>query len=289
VSRTLLLTGYIVICSLASVGAQGNGHAYGKLKHGTPSSGGASQVQPTAGVRNFGSWLDDASVMAPGSGSLSVSFGWFRSPLFREFDMPVADGGIGLTDRVQFGFSVPYYHVNEPGGPVVRGIGDLYLSAKVQLREPSASRIGVAVIPVVEVLSSDPGPGERQFQWAIPVSVEMQRTRWRAFGSAGYFSRGSVFAGGAVEAAVARRTWVTATITQSHSTADDEPGASLILSRSRTDVSGGASHAVTPRIYVFGNVGRTISRQDANAATITISGGASVSFDAWRLSTPRTR
>lgn len=291
-SRTLLLSGCFALCALctgASAAAQGNGHAYGTLKHGTPSSGGASQVQPSAGMRNFGSWLDDASVMTPGNGSLSVSFGWFRSPLFREFDMPVADGGIGLTPRVQFGFSVPYYHVNEPGGPVVRGIGDLYLNAKVQLREPSARRIGVAVIPVVEVLSSAPGPDERRFHWAVPISVEMQRTRWRAFGTVGYFSRGSVFASGAVEASVSRRTWITGTLTQSHSTTEDEPGAALVLSRTRTDVSGGASHALTPRIYLFGNVGRTLSRQDANAATITVSGGASVSFDAWRVSTRRSK
>ena len=64
---------------------------------------------------------------------------WFRSPAYHEFDAPIGDGAIGLTRKVQFGFSVPYYHVNAPGGPVVRGIGDLYLTSKVQLREPSVS------------------------------------------------------------------------------------------------------------------------------------------------------
>ena len=98
--------GTLAICLAASVvpvAAQGNGHghAYGLLKSSapTPSSGGAAQVQPAVagGVRNFGSWLDDASIMTPGSGSLTMSVAWFRSPAYHEFDAPIGDGAIGLT------------------------------------------------------------------------------------------------------------------------------------------------------------------------------------------------
>ena len=294
--RRAALTIACVAASVAPVAAQGNGHghAYGLLKSstGTPSSGGAAQVQPAAagGVRNFGSWLDDASLMTPGSGSLTVSFGWFRSPLFHEFDAPVADGGIGLTRRVQLGFSMPYYHVNEPGGPVVRGLGDLYLSSKVQLREPSPRHngLGFAVVPIVEVLSGEPGGGNR-FNWAVPLAVELQRGNWRAFGSTGYFSQGSVFASGAVEVSAAPRVTLTATLTQSHSTIGDDPAATLALSRTRTDVSGGATYMLTPGLAAFGTVGRTISQQDANAASIVVSGGVSFNFDAWRPATRRSR
>ena len=287
------VAGLAIICVLVSVSpaaAQGNGrgHAYGQLKSSssTPSSGGASQVQSgvAAGVRNFGSWLDDASMMTPGSGSLTVSFGWYKSPLFREFDAPIADGGIGLTRRVQFGFSVPYYQVHEPGGPVFRGVGDMYLSSKVQLREPSAEHhgLGFAVIPVVAVLSSDPTETGKRFNWAVPVSVELQREGWRVFGSAGYFSQGSVFASGAVEVAASSRVTVTGVLTQSHSTIEDDPAVTLALSRTRTDVSGGLAYFLNPGIAVFGNVGRTISQQDANAASVVLSGGVSFNFDAWR-------
>src|SRR5687767_15460377 len=115
--------------------------------------------------------------------SVSVSFGWFRSPVFREFDVPVVDGAVGMTRRVQFGFSVPYYHANEPGGPVARGLGDLYLNAKVQLRDPAApsSGIGFAVTPALEVLSTDPWPEGSQLNGALPASLEMQGQRVRAF------------------------------------------------------------------------------------------------------------
>jgi len=54
-----------------------------------------------------------------------------------------------------------------------------------------------------------------------------------------------------------------------------------VLSRTRTDVSGGATFTLNPGVAVFGNVGRTISQQDANAASVVVSGGLSFNFDAW--------
>ncbi len=278
--------------SVVPVTAQGNGHghAYGQLKSTapTPSSGGAAQVQPavSGGVRNFGSWLDDASIMTPGSGSLTMSMAWFRSPAYHEFDAPIGDGAIGLTSRVQFGFSVPYYHVNAPGGPVIRGIGDLYLTSKVQLREPNARHggFGVAVVPIVTVLSGEADIERRRVSWAAPVALELQREGWRVFGTAGYFSQGSVFASGAVEVSPSERLTITGTLTQSHSTIDDPPGTTLVLNRTRTDVGGGASWMLRPGAACFGSIGRTISHQDANAASLVLSGGLSFSFDAWHSS-----
>lgn len=276
--------------SIVPVAAQGNGHghAYGQLKSAapTPSSGGAAQVQPAVagGVRNFGSWLDDASIMTPGSGSLTLSMAWFRSPAYHEFDAPIGDGAIGLTSKVQFGFSVPYYHVSAPGGPVFRGIGDLYLTSKVQLREPSAANggFGVAVVPILTVLSGEADIARRRASWGIPVALELQQDGWRVFGSVGYFSQGSVFASGALEATISPRLTLTGTLTQSHSTIDDDPAMTLVLARTRTDISGGATWMMRPGFAFFGSVGRTISQQDANAASLVLSGGVSFAFDAWQ-------
>jgi hypothetical protein len=279
-----------IIASVLPVAAQGNGHghAYGLLKSAapTPSSGGAAQVQPAVagGVRNFGSWLDDASIMTPGSGSLTMSFAWFRAPAYHEFDAPIGDGAIGLTSRVQFGFSVPYYHVNAPGGPVVRGIGDLYLTSKVQLLEPSAQHngFGLAVVPIVTVLSGEADIERRRVSWGAPIAMELQKDGWRVFGTAGYFSQGSIFASGALEVQASQRLTITGTLTQSHSTIDDPPGMTLVLNRTRTDVSGSGTWMMRPGLAFFGSVGRTISQQDANAASLVLSGGVSFAFDAWQ-------
>jgi hypothetical protein len=268
--------------------AQGNGHAYGHAKRGGgPSAAAAPELQLPGGtgVRNFGSWLDDASIMPQGTGALTLSFGYWRTPLFNEWDVPVADASIGLAPRLQFGASMPYFHASEIGGPVARGFGDLYLSAKVQLREPSAAdrKLGFSVTPVLEVLSTAPAPGSSRTSWALPLSAEWRAKRWRTFGSAGYFSRGSLFASGALELAMIERAYLTGTLTQSHSIKRDDMSASLGYAQTRLDVNGAVSAALSDTLTVFGSVGRTLSKRDPNSATVMISGGISLSFHAWQM------
>lgn len=274
----------LALSVLASpVAAQGNGHAYGHAKRGGgPSAAAVPELQLPhgTGVRNFGSWLDDASTMPEGVGALTLSFGYWRTPSFSEWDVPVADASIGLTRRVQFGASVPYFHAAETGGPVARGFGDVYLSAKIQLREPSASRrtLGLSVTPVLEVLSAAPAPDKGRMSWALPASAEWQGNRWRAFGSAGYFSRGSLFASGALEIAITDRAFLTGTITQSHSLKRDDLSQALGYTQTRTDVNAALSTALSDMITIFGTVGHTVSARDPNSATLMVSGGASLTF-----------
>jgi hypothetical protein len=305
--RTLAIAVLAGICALAPAtraDAQGNGrgHAYGKRNQSASGSGAAPapaassgggaahELQPAgAGIRNFGAWLDDASVMPQGQGALTVSFAYWRTPSYREFDFPVADGAIGVSRRVQFGISVPYYHASEPGGPVARGLGDLYLSTKIQLREPSAtgSRVGFAVTPLLEILSFAPSPDHGRVSWALPANVEFPGEGWRAFGSAGYFSRGSVFASGALEIALSDRTWLTGSISQSHSLERDDLSTALGLAQTRTDASGGLGVSVLSNVAVFGTVGRTLSSRDPTSASLFLTSGVSLSFDARSRPTPR--
>jgi hypothetical protein len=264
---------------------QGNGHAYGHYKNhvtsGGPSAAGSPELQISGtGIRTFGSWLDDASVMPEGVGSVSLAFSYWRTPAYREFDVPVVDGSLGLTRRIQVGVSVPYYHAGEPGGPVARGLGDLYLSTKIQLRDPSlpGRHVGFSVTPLVEILSYTPADASR-FSWALPGSIEVRHGRVRAFGSAGYFSRGALFASSAVELAVSDSVWITGSVSRSHSVTKDDLSVALGLTQSRTDVSGSAAVALLPGMSVFGAVGRTVSRRDANSATLSISTGLAFSFN----------
>ena len=291
-------------CALAAVlmtlaagdaAAQGRGNAFGRGRSGSPSA--ASAPAPSAehdagplflpsgsGLRNFGAWLDDASLLPAGAGWTSVSLGYWKTPLMREIDVPMVDGGFGVNRRMQLGFSVPVYHVYEPGGPTSRGLGDLYLNAKIQLRDPesSANGVGFAVIPVLEVLSFQPAPDKSRVQWALPASMEMRRDGWRLFGSAGYFSRGSLFAAAAAEVAISDKAWIVGTLSQSHSLDADDLSAALGLAQTRTDVSGGLTVMVAPNVAVFGNVGRTISRQDFTSTTVALTAGVSYNFVAWK-------
>jgi hypothetical protein len=287
----------IAVAIAAPASAQGRGNAYGRGRSGSPSAASAPSassagqsdsavfVPSGTGVRNFGAWLDDASLMAPGMGWTSVSFGYWKTPAVTEFDAPIIDAGFGMARRAQVGFSAPFYHVHEPGGPMARGLGDVYLNAKIQLRDPATASngVGFAVTPVLEVLRFQPAPDKGRVQWALPLSVEMRRDGWRTFGSVGYFSRGSLFAAAAAEFALSDKAWLVATISQSHSVKADDLSAALGLSQTRTDVSAGLAMAATPALVVFGNVGRTISRQDFTSSTLNVTGGVSYSFKAWQV------
>jgi hypothetical protein len=283
----------LVLCGLLAppAAAQGRGNAFGHAKGsasagaaatassaGSPSAADGGGPAPDTGIRNFGAWLDDASVLAPGGGFTSFSVGYWRLASFTEVDAPSFDVAFGLTKRVQAGASVPVYHASAAGAPSVRGIGDLYLTSKIQLREPAGGTFGFAVIPLIQVLSAEPVPGTGRVSWAVPVSLEYQGTGWRTYGSTGYFSRGSLFASGAIEIAVASRTWVTGTLSQSHSTRDDASADVLGLSANRTDVSGGATWAASDGVALFGAIGRTLGRDDGNATQLFLSGGLSVSW-----------
>ena len=296
----LLLSCALLAPTPAAAQGNGRGNAFGHNKRpsssapaapasSSPSAGSSSAdsapaIQPDgAGVRNFGSWLDDASVMTPGAGFMSFAVGYWKMPGFTEFDVPAFDIGTALTRRIQVGASVPVYHAAEPGGPVSRGVGDLMLNTKIQLRDPASNRnrLGFAVIPVLEVHSAAPAPGTSRVSWGLPASIELQRDGWRAYGSGGYFSRGAVFASGAVEVGLGRRTWVTGTISESHSIKQDDLSEALGLSKTRRDISGGATVVVSNALAVFGSAGRTISRRDWNSATFFMTGGVSISFEAW--------
>lgn len=270
----------VMLCAAAPAAAQGN-------SHGNPSGQFMSTVTTAThgahdpsiagtGVRNFGSWLDDATVQDPGGGFLTFGVGVYRTPIYRETDFPSIDSGFGVSRRLQVGMSVPYAHGGAPGDPRTHGFGDAYVSAKYQLREPSTAGVGFAVIPMVEVLSVAPPSGGSRVQWALPLSAERRFDGWRVMGTGGYFSRGSAFGAGAAEVALSDRAWVTGSLSHSYSIKQDDLSTALGLQRSRTDLSGGLTYAVRPDIAVYGTLGRTISARDDNSATLMFSAGVSL-------------
>jgi hypothetical protein len=274
----------------SSASAQGNGNGLAKgLSKGrgpapvttsAPAPDPATAGAPLYGIRQFGSWLDDATLTEPGGGWAAISFGFVRSAGGHQTDFPVGDVGLGLAPRVQVGVTLPYYRLTLTDGSQAAGLGDVYLNAKIGLVDPAktTSGVGLAVIPMVEVLNTpDPVDGGR-FHLALPVAVEWRRSRYRVYGSTGLFSRGSIFGSGAVEVPLTERVIVTGILSHTRALNEDPTADALGLSKARTDLTGAAAFIATSSIAFYGSIGRTISAQDANAASIMLSGGLSISF-----------
>ena len=139
----------------------------------------------------YGSWLDDASIVAPGDVWVGLATGYWRGDSNRQIDAPVMSAAVGITPRVQAGGSASFYHFRDADGISENGFGMFSLYGKFQIadaaRAPNA--IGVAVTPLIEL---SPG-SEAPVGWALPVNLETHRGDARIYGSAGYFSRGSLF------------------------------------------------------------------------------------------------
>jgi len=228
--------------------------------------------------RQFGAWLDDASSSYRGDSYASIGVGYWRLATASQINAPMLGAGWGLTDRMQVSASVPFYHTSYAGA-TASGMDDLYFGAKYTLIDPTLtlSEFGLAVNPVVEVLSA--GNPDGRLHFALPVSVELRRQPFRVYGSAGYFTRGSVFAGGALEWTGARLI-LTGSLTQSYSIKADAVLDNMAVGREHVDVSGSVAVPLTNRTAAFVNVGRSLSPIEEGGTRLALSGGVSFRFAA---------
>jgi hypothetical protein len=234
-----------------------------------------------ATFRQFGSWLDDASAPTRGEGQTSIGAGYWRLSGLSQTNMPMLGAGVGLSDRLQVSASVPFYRVSFEGG-ASRGMDDVYVSAKYNLVDPalSLSEVGLSVGTVMEVLSSG-APGGR-LHFAVPVSVEVRRLPFRVYGSAGFFTRGSVFSGGAIEWTSRRGLTVTGAVTQSYSLTGDALLDSLAVGRQRIDANGGLAYPLGRAAAAYGSIGRSLVASADGRTQLSVSGGLAVRFSAAR-------
>ena len=208
-------------------------------------------------------WLDDASVMAPGSVWLGVSMVRWQGSGQSQTIAPVVDAAIGLTPRVQIGASVPR---------VAGGLGTTFFTAKIAVLNADARSLKVAVGPTLEILDGAP-VGQGRTQWGVPVSVQVDRGSSRIYGSSGYFSPGIWYAGAGVGWPVGDRTGVS--MSYSHAWASSpESGAA---GARRNEISGGASYDLKSNLAVFGSIGRTIGVAAQDGGGTTLGFGLSVS------------
>lgn len=240
----------------------------------TPTDGAAQGSLPA--FRQFGSWLDDATAAARGTGWTGIGIGYWRIPGGSQIDAPILDVAYGLADRVQLSATVPFYRASYLGA-TARGLDDVYLSGKVVAVDPTAGgSVGLAISPLVEILSNGSLDGGR-VHWALPVSVELRADTIRLYGSGGYFSRGAIFAGGAIEWTSSAGTLLTGALTQSLSineVAGDLAGGS----RQRVDATIAIAHLLTEATAAYMTVGRSLTSVADGGTSLALSGGLSFRF-----------
>ena len=268
---------HAMVCAVAALAIAVPVHAQGKSdgkghKSSPPSSSAlpSPAVGPASGASPL-SWLDDASLLAPGAMSLTVSAVRWSGTDLDETDFPVVNAAVGLTPRFQIGASVPRVVGSADGTGPVGGMGTSYFSAKIAVFS-SASGLKVAVSPMIEILGEGAvqalPAGDSRLQFGLPVSLELTQGAARVFASTGFFSRGAWFAGGGVGVQATPRVGASLSFTRSWGGTDASG-----VTRDRRELSGGLAYFVTPHVGVYGSLGRTIATTDDNGAGTTIGGG----------------
>ena len=266
-----------------SAAAQGRGRGLGRGRgtSGPTDSSPSAPSIPGTGTRDFGVWLDDATLPPKGRGWATFGVGYWRSTFGHQWDAPSFDAGLGISRRVQIGITAPVSRAHYDDGSSISGLGDTYVAIKVGLIDPSATgrSYGLAVAPVIEVLGSGSvEEGGRRVHWALPVAFERRFPRFRAYGATGYFSRGAVFGSAAVEVPATAKVTLTGALSYARSLKTDALSDARQLSRGRWDVTASGTYMLTPAATLFGSVGRTISRLDENASSLGVGAGVSLGF-----------
>jgi hypothetical protein len=248
-------------------------------------------VLPGPDVRSFGVWLDDASVLGPREAWLTVSMQRWASPVLRGFDVPVSAISVGVIPRIHAFATVPFTQYGNIGTPMDGQLGDSYFGAKYVIRAPEENHLGFAVTPTIERLSAAAtiDTGLSRVNLVLPLSIERRFSTGRAYGSTGYFTRGSYFVGGALERTVAERWVVTGALTFTRATSPIETSQAWGLSHQRMDASGSVSWTVTDRLAAFAGVGRTVSHMDPDGTRYALSLGASMDLGRLTRSHPPVR
>jgi hypothetical protein len=264
----------VVLCSFVATGpAFGQGRsdsAPGKQQKNasiaSPATSTSSTSAPASSANAaiyYGSWLDDASVVEPGDVWVGLSTGYWKADASRQYDVPVVSAAVGLNRRMQAGGSLSMYHFQDGTGLSDTGVGNMSVYGKLVLIDASTTQsgFGVAIAPLVEFSPS----GEDQLGWAIPVNIESRRAQARIYGSAGYFSRGAIFATIAAQVPMGDRVSLSGNFGQSYASAGTH----------QTAIGVGAAFMMTATSGVFVGVGQTFQPIELGPGGVSFGGGVS--------------
>jgi hypothetical protein len=259
--------------------AQGNSQAHRKSAPPSRDPLPSPEVGTSTGGATPFAWLDDASVLEPGSISVAVSTVRWQGSDASEVVAPVVDIAIGLAKRLHLTASVPRVPGSADSVEVGGEIGTSFFSVKIGMFDDPKRGVKLSVSPTLEMLGSGVlqaiEPGASRVRFGLPVSAELDRGALRLFAGGGYFSGGVWFSGVGAGIRLNPKVFFSGSISRAWRNVD-VPG--VPSDRDRNEVSGSAAYAVNRRISVFGSLGQTIATLDENGAGTTLGCGFSLFF-----------
>jgi hypothetical protein len=261
-------------------GKNGQGNGQGKKAPVTPNQSvlPPSTALPVSSAAAPFAWVDGASLIPPGTVWLGLSMVRWQGSGLSETSIPVIDGAVGLTPRVQLGATVPRVLGSSDPAGAQGGLGTTFFNAKIGVVGDDTRMFRVAVSPTLEILSQASMLGvatdQSRTQWGLPVSVDVDHEGTRFFGSSGYFSPGVWYLGAGAARQLTERIAVTGSLSRAWSSSTSLDA--TVPGPKRHDLSGGASFDVNEHFGVFASIGRTLGTAAEDGAGTTLAFGMSM-------------
>jgi hypothetical protein len=227
-------------------------------------------------------FLDSVDIIEPQTLWLTNIITYRKSPDGKELDIPAFAASFGLDRRIQVDISVPYVRSQYGTDFRINGIGDRFLSAKILAVDPDSHGVGLALEPTLEILgeaslaAGEMGPGKYNF--ALPLIVQKNFSRFNLYGEGGYITRGALFAGLGADGAVAKGLGLGFNLLYSRSTRFNELTQQFGLLKSRVDATMGFYYILNSHLSLFTSGGRTISAMDPNGTSYILNFGMNVNM-----------
>ena len=238
-------------------------------------------------VATLAFFLETTDTLEPHTVWIGTGLTYRRSPDGRERDIPTLFLSYGVHRRVEIDFSIPYFFSEYDPKFQMNGIGDRFLSAKIQLLNPDNHWIGLAFDPTLEILGKSSlaaGPlGPQKYNFALPLILQKNFSRFNLYAEGGYITRGAKFYGFGGDGAIYKRLGLAANLLYSRATRFNELSLQYGLLQSRWDAILGLYYVFNPRVSVFTSAGRTISAMDVNGTQYIINAGINVNFNLRQL------
>ncbi len=274
----LVVLAAVAVASPALAGAGGSNSSTSQTKPHSSSPPSTSKLPHANAVSTSTTTpfalIDDASVLSPGSGALTVAAASWQGTDATETDVPVVAAAAGVVPRLQLSARVPYVMGDAAAG-VTGGWGTTYLSGKIGLIQSEGDGFKLAVTPTLQLLGTSvvlPSSTDSRAHWGVPVSAEFDQGAAHLFGSAGYFSGGVGFVGVGIGVSATSHVSLSASLSRAWSS-DSTLGLTTIAGSDRTEIAGGAAFTISSHLAVFGSVAQTLATTDANGAGTTFIGG----------------
>lgn len=238
-------------------------------------------------VATLAFFLETTDTLEPYTVWIGTGLSYRRSPDGRERDIPSLFLSYGVHRRVEIDFSIPYFFSEYDPNFQMNGIGDRFLSAKIQLLNPDTHWIGIALDPALEILGKSSlaaGPlGPGKYNYVLPLILQKNFSRFNLYAEGGYITRGAKFYSFGGDGAIYQKLGLAFNLLYSRATRFNNLSVEYGLLQSRWDAVLGLYYVFNPRVSVFTSAGRTISAMDANGTQYIINAGINVNFNLRQL------